>query len=74
VPQGAATSCSLSTIALDSITSPGELSRSLGAESGLSVVMYADDGVIFAQNEKEVNRALSLFKPTGVSVNESKSQ
>jgi hypothetical protein len=74
VPQGAATSCSLSTIALDSVTSPDELSRSLGGASGLSVVMYADDGIIFAQNEEDVNRALSLFNPTGVSVNESKSQ
>jgi hypothetical protein len=74
VPQGAATSCSLSTIALDSITSPDVLSRSFDGESCPKVVMYADDGIIFAQNEEDVNRVLSLFKPSGVSVNESKSQ
>jgi len=76
VPQGAATSCSLSTAALDYITSPDRLLNALNLpdSSGLSVVMYADDGLIFAQCEEDVNRVLSLFKPTGVSINESKSQ
>jgi len=65
VPQGCPTSCGLSTIVLDRITR-NEL-------DDCQVVMYADDGVIFARNRFAVMNVLRLFQEIGVEINKAKS-
>lgn len=70
VPQGAATSCSLSTMAIHQVTDAGVMTGDL---SGCGVVMYADDGVIFLERKSDLQKVLDLFEPSGVSINESKS-
>lgn len=73
VPQGAATSCGLSTISLSHITEPGRLRLEIEVE-GVVVVMYADDGVIFLEKEEHLGLVLALFERTGVSINYEKSR
>lgn len=72
VPQGAATSCSGSTLALHHITDPALLNSELG-HSRAKVVMYADDGLVFLEREEDLTAVMGLFSRTGVSVNEGKS-
>lgn len=61
VPQGAATSCSLSTVAISPVTAME------------SVVMYADDGVAFLKSELDLREILIGFYDAGVELNEAKS-
>lgn len=71
VPQGAATSCGLSILALSHITDPLALCNSAKVEA--SIVMYADDGLIFLEREEDLDAVLNQFEKAGVHVNESKS-
>lgn len=71
VPQGAATSCGLSVLALSHITDPGSLGNSTGFEA--NIVMYADDGIIFLNREQDLDPILNQFEKAGVTVNEEKS-
>lgn len=64
VPQGAATSCGLSTIPLSSVTN-----RTL--KSG-TVSMYADDGLLFSPNQ-ETEEIRAKFEEVGSPINEAKS-
>lgn len=73
VPQGAATSCGLSIIAIADITDRGSL-RFRFLLDGVSVVMYADDGVIFLSDAEALPRVLELLSLSGASVNEKKSR
>jgi hypothetical protein len=61
VPQGAATSCGLSTIAISPVTAME------------SVVMYADDGMAFLRSELDLREILIGFYDAGVELNEAKS-
>jgi hypothetical protein len=61
VPQGAATSCSLSTMAISPVTMME------------SVVMYADDGMAFLKSELDLREILIGFYDAGVELNELKS-
>lgn len=72
MPQGAATSCSLSTIAIHEVTDAGNINKVLGREFS-GIVMYADDGVIFLERAEDLPRVLNLFVKSGVSLNEEKS-
>jgi hypothetical protein len=72
VPQGAATSCSLSTIAIHEVTDSGAIERKLSPNGG-GIVMYADDGVIFLESSDDLAKVLDMFQNSGVSINESKS-
>jgi hypothetical protein len=65
VPQGCPTSCGLSTIALDKITTNP-------IKEG-KVVMYADDGLIFGKTEEAIEEVKKLFEPTKIQLNKSKS-
>lgn len=71
VPQGAATSCGLSILALSHITDPGALRDSAGVDA--NIVMYADDGIIFLSREQDLDPILNQFEKAGVVVNEDKS-
>jgi hypothetical protein len=73
VPQGAATSCGLSIIAIADITDRGSL-RIRFSLDGVTVVMYADDGVIFLSDAEALPRVLELLSLSGASVNEKKSR
>jgi len=68
VPQGAATSCSLSTLALSHITDIDGLNI-----EGCSIVMYADDGLIFLDDKRKLDSCLREFERSGVGINFSKS-
>jgi len=72
VPQGAATSCSLSTISIHEVTDSGNIERKLAPNHG-GIVMYADDGVIFLESSDDLSKVLEMFSNSGVSINESKS-
>jgi len=72
VPQGAATSCSGSTLALHHITDPALLNSELG-HTRAKVIMYADDGLVFLEQEEDLAGVMALFERTGVSVNQEKS-
>lgn len=48
IPQGAATSPTLATMCLDSVM------YSINTNLDLKLIMYADDGLIFAQNESDI--------------------
>ena len=69
MPQGAATSCGLSTIAISHITSPSPELAQLGR-----VVMYADDGLIFLNHEEDLKPILAQFKASGVELAPEKSK
>jgi len=53
VPQGAATSCGLSTVAISCVTDEGRLKGQYRI-GGALVVMYADDGLIFAEEKSTI--------------------
>lgn len=72
VPQGAATSCALSTISISHVTEPHRLRIEIKID-GVVVVMYADDGVVFFDREEDLQLVLDLFERAGVSVNYDKS-
>jgi len=72
VPQGAATSCSLSTIAIHGVTDSGAVEKKVTPNMG-GIVMYADDGVIFLEKSSDLPKVLEMFENSGVSINESKS-
>lgn len=73
VPQGAPTSCSLSTISIDQITNPERLKLGL-VHKDTVVVMYADDGIIFSNNLEAIEEIKKLFALQGVPVKEEKSK
>jgi len=81
VPQGMATSCSTSTLALSGITDPRRLARKIEAKliswginaeqafkesQEVRVIMYADDAIIFGPSELACRAALDLFEEAGV--------
>jgi len=72
VPQGAATSCSLSTLGISHMTESDRLISLSGVLDG-SVTMYADDGLIFLSREEDLDLILRQFSLSGVSVNAEKS-
>jgi len=72
VPQGAATSCSLSTVGISHMTEPDRLISLSGVSDG-SVTMYADDGLVFLSREEDLDLILRQFSLSGVSVNSEKS-
>jgi hypothetical protein len=72
VPQGAPTSCALSTWAISHITNSQSLETRFGID-GCRVVMYADDGIIFLDDASKLDKILSLFESSGVELNMSKS-
>lgn len=73
VPQGAATSCGLSTLAISNLTEKSQF-ESLLPNVKAEVVMYADDGIIFLDDDKDLESVLLLFKSSGVEVNLEKSR
>lgn len=73
VPQGAPTSCSLSTLSIDKITNPERLKLEL-VHKDTAVVMYADDGIIFSNDLEAIEEIKKLFALQGVPVKEEKSK
>lgn len=74
VPQGAATSCSLSTICLSKVTNMSEQRRlELGLSASAKIVMYADDGLIFGSSEDEIRKLKDELASCRVPINEEKS-
>jgi len=71
VPQGAAISCSLSSVASAHLTS-GEILLEKG-QVKLLIVMYADDGIIFSNSSLCEDYIKSPNRIDGVSINETKS-
>jgi len=69
VPQGASTSCSLSTLSLEHVTNSQELSN-----RNIKTIMYADDGLIFGNSEADVKEVLKLLPISGSSVSAEKSK
>jgi len=84
VPQGAATSCSLSTLCLEHVTNVSDLKirKNYPWISGMScdlealpskTIMYADDGLIFCNNKKEMKQLCSDLNKSGSSISSEKS-
>jgi hypothetical protein len=72
VPQGAATSCSLSTIANESHARLRVLPQAIGPPIIILEVFYADDALVFSNSANCVDHLSS--EEAGITVNESKSQ
>lgn len=73
VPQGAPTSCSLSTLSIDIITNQNRLKLVIKYKDTV-VVMYADDGIIFANSLEAIEEIKQLFAKQGVPIKEEKSR
>jgi len=68
VPQGASTSCSLSTLAIEHVTDK------LNNEDLGITVMYADDGIMFSNTEEYVQSTIDELSKSGSSVSLEKSK
>ena len=76
VPQGAATSCSLSTLCLEQVTLPqSEICNPYLEElsSSTKTIMYADDGLIFSNCLSDIEREKAKLELSGSSISLEKS-